>query len=44
MRDVYGSTADSAEFAGAFGAALKALWKNGTRETLTRYIGGRPLS
>ena len=43
MRDIYGGTADSAEFTDAFAAALNALWKNGTKETLTRYIAGKPL-
>ena len=44
MHDTYGDTAKSSAFAGEFGTALKALWKNGTKETLTRYIAGKPLS
>ena len=43
MHDIYGSTAESDEFAGAFGAALNALWQNGTKDTLTRYNSGKPL-
>jgi mannitol 2-dehydrogenase len=43
MRDIYGGTADSLVFADAFGTALKALWRNGTKETLTRFIEGRAL-
>jgi mannitol 2-dehydrogenase len=44
MHDIYGDTAKSPIFAGAFETALKALWKNGTQETLTRYVAGKPLS
>lgn len=43
MSDIYGDTARSAEFQAAFATALNALWKNGTSETLTRYIAGRVL-
>jgi mannitol 2-dehydrogenase len=43
MHDIYADTAKSGAFADAFDAALKALWKNGTKETLTRYIAGKPL-
>jgi mannitol 2-dehydrogenase len=43
MRDIYGSSAESAQFVEAFGGALKALWRNGTKETLIRYIAGKPL-
>jgi mannitol 2-dehydrogenase len=43
MRDIYGGTADSADFSHYFSTALKALWRNGTKETLTRYIAGAPL-
>jgi mannitol 2-dehydrogenase len=44
MHDIYGDTAKSPLFAGAFETALKALWKNGTQETLTRYVAAKPLS
>ena len=43
MRDIYGDTAGSKDFADAFDAALKALWRIGTKETLVRYIAGAPL-
>ncbi len=43
MHDIYGDTAMSAEFQSAFAGALGALWKNGTRETLTRYVAGKSL-
>ena len=43
MHDIYGSAADSAEFADAFSTALNALWRNGTKETLIRYNAGAPL-
>ena len=40
MEDIYGEVGRSASFAEAFGKALNALWKNGTRATLTRYLAG----
>jgi mannitol 2-dehydrogenase len=43
MHDIYGATANSSEFQKAFSGALAALWKNGTNETLTRYIAGKAL-
>jgi mannitol 2-dehydrogenase len=43
MHDIYGDTAKSSAFADEFDTALKALWKNGTKETLARYIAGKPL-
>jgi len=38
MEDIYGDVGRSASFAEAFGKALNALWKDGTRATLTRYL------
>jgi mannitol 2-dehydrogenase len=38
MEDIYGAVGRSAVFAAAFGAALKALWKDGTQTVLTRYV------
>ena len=43
MHDIYGDTAKSPALQTAFATALNALWKNGTKETLTRYIAGKPL-
>ncbi len=43
MHDIYGDTAKAAHLQTAFATALNALWKNGTRETLSRYISGRDL-
>jgi mannitol 2-dehydrogenase len=43
MHDIYGDTAKAPEFQSAFKTALNALWKNGTQETLTRYIAGKDL-
>src|SRR5690606_4795769 len=40
MEDIYGEVGRSAAFAEAFGKALKALWKDGTRATLARYLAG----
>jgi mannitol 2-dehydrogenase len=41
MSDVYGSLAGSTVFAEAFARALAALWADGTRATLARYLDGR---
>jgi mannitol 2-dehydrogenase len=40
MHDIYGDTAHEPTLQTAFAKALNALWKNGTSETLTRYIAG----
>jgi mannitol 2-dehydrogenase len=40
MHDIYGDTAHNPALQIAFANALNALWKNGTRETLARYIAG----
>ncbi|TPL33220.1 mannitol dehydrogenase family protein [Mesorhizobium sp. B2-4-6] len=42
MEDIYGDVGRSPVFADAFAHALKALWANGARETLTRYLAGKP--
>lgn len=44
MRDVYGDLAAAAPFADAFSAALRALWADGARAVLARYLAGRDLS
>ncbi|WP_315918496.1 mannitol dehydrogenase family protein [Mesorhizobium sp. SP-1A] len=41
MEDIYGDVGHAPAFVQAFSHALKELWANGTRETLTRYLGGR---
>ncbi|MBT1158170.1 mannitol dehydrogenase family protein [Aminobacter anthyllidis] len=41
MEDIYGQVGRSPAFAAAFAHSLDTLWKLGTRETLTRYLGGR---
>jgi mannitol 2-dehydrogenase len=43
MHDIYGDTAKSATFQDGFATALNALWQNGTRATLQRYIDGQNL-
>ncbi len=40
MEDIYGEVGRSPVFAKAFADALRALWKDGTRQTLTRYLAG----
>lgn len=40
MEDIYGEVGRSPVFAGAFAGALGALWKDGVRTTLTRYLAG----
>jgi mannitol 2-dehydrogenase len=44
MDDIYGEVGRSPVFGNAFSDALKALWRDGTRETLRRYLEGEPLS
>jgi mannitol 2-dehydrogenase len=39
MEDIYGAVGRSAVFAAAFGAALKALWADGTAAVLRKYVG-----
>ncbi|KQZ15386.1 mannitol dehydrogenase [Mesorhizobium sp. Root554] len=41
MEDIYGKVGRSEAFAADFAAALRALWQNGTRETLSAYLGGK---
>lgn len=43
MREVYGSVGQDAGFASAFAEALDAIWADGTRTVLARYIAGQPL-
>ena len=38
MGDIYGAVGTNAVFGEAFARHLKALWKDGTRATLTRYL------
>ncbi|MDW6025859.1 mannitol dehydrogenase family protein [Mesorhizobium sp. BAC0120] len=40
MEDIYGEVGRSPVFAAAFGKHLKALWEEGTREVLSRYLEG----
>ena len=40
MEDIYGEVGRSERFAAPFAEALRALWKDGARETLTRYLAG----
>ena len=40
MTEIYGEVAGNAVFAGAFQTALEALWRDGTRAVLGRYLGG----
>ena len=41
MEDIYGDVGRAPVFAEAFSAALKALWADGARATLGRYLAGR---
>jgi mannitol 2-dehydrogenase len=41
MEDIYGDVGRSAPFVEAFAHALKALWADGARTTLTRYLAGQ---
>jgi mannitol 2-dehydrogenase len=43
LRDIFGDIADALPFRNAFGAALRSLWRDGTRATLQRYLNGEPL-
>jgi mannitol 2-dehydrogenase len=40
MEDIYGEVGRAPVFAAAFSDALQALWRDGTRETLGRYLEG----
>jgi mannitol 2-dehydrogenase len=40
MEDIYGEVGKSPVFEQAFATALNALWKDGTKKVLERYIGG----
>jgi mannitol 2-dehydrogenase len=42
MEDIYGDVGKSEVFAQSFAGHLKALWDNGVRETLSRYVSGTP--
>lgn len=41
MADIFGPLAQNPIYTAAFTRALTTLWQMGTRETLTRYLGGR---
>ncbi len=41
MKDIYGELSGHARFRSAFEAALGAIWRDGTRAVLDRYIGRR---
>jgi mannitol 2-dehydrogenase len=41
MSDIYGELAQSEIFVQAFSQALRALWTNGTKATLERYLAGQ---
>jgi mannitol 2-dehydrogenase len=40
MEDIYGDVGKSPVFEQAFATALNALWKDGAKKVLERYIGG----
>ncbi len=42
MRDIHGEIGRNPTYRAAFHAALNALWRDGTRETVQRYIDGAP--
>ncbi|MBA8841505.1 mannitol-1-phosphate/altronate dehydrogenase, partial [Ochrobactrum sp. RH2CCR150] len=43
MDDIFGALAANPAYVAAFSAALKAIWQNGTTETLERYLAGQQL-
>lgn len=43
LREVYGSAGSDPRFSAAFAEALQAVWADGTRAVLARYLEGRPL-
>jgi mannitol 2-dehydrogenase len=42
MRDIFGDIANNDIYSVAFSSALKSLWQNGTRWTLTQYLEASP--
>jgi mannitol 2-dehydrogenase len=40
LRDIFGDVADAPAFQAAFDTALRALWRDGVRATLQRYLDG----
>ncbi len=40
LRDIFGDLADAPQFRSRFETALNSLWREGTRTTLQRYLGG----
>jgi mannitol 2-dehydrogenase len=40
MRDIFGDLGDDPRYIAAFSRALEALWRDGTRATLARYVRG----
>jgi mannitol 2-dehydrogenase len=40
MTDIFGDIGSNPAYVAAFSRALEALWANGTRDTLTRYLSG----
>ncbi len=43
LTDIFGDLGRAPAFAGAFGRALSALWRDGTRRTLERYLADEQL-
>jgi mannitol 2-dehydrogenase len=43
LDDIFGDIADAPSFRASFDAALRSLWRDGTRATLQRYPNGEPL-
>ena len=43
MRDVYGDLGDDAAFTAAFATALDAVWRDGVRAVLAKYLAGEAL-
>jgi mannitol 2-dehydrogenase len=43
LRDIFGDIPDAPSFRASFEAALRSLWRDGTRATLQRYLNGEPL-
>jgi mannitol 2-dehydrogenase len=41
MTDIFGPLAANATYIAAFTRALTTIWQTGTRDTLSRYLGGR---
>jgi len=42
MRDIFGGLGEDARYVAAFSQTLNALWRDGTRATIARYLQTMP--